>query len=92
MWHMSAGCVMVDWRVPSACGKVFAEDLKRRVGHRLYLPLAHRLHVRQGRPTSRATLVFVGKEGVLDCVIIPDASWPSTRGDCSTKAPLRPWL
>jgi hypothetical protein len=65
---------MTDCRVPSACGNVFADDLKRRFGHRLYLPLVHKLHVRQGRPTSSATLVFGASEGVFECLIIPEAS------------------
>src|SRR5689334_22098252 len=55
LWHMSAGCVMLVCSVPSAWGKVLADDLNDNLAQRLYRPLEHSEQARQGSPTSRAT-------------------------------------
>ncbi len=82
---MLAGCDITVWSVPSAWGKVFAEDRKDSFGHRLYRPVEHNEHVRQGNPTSMATrsptLTSEDWSVSATAVTTPEASCPRTRGD-----------
>jgi hypothetical protein len=47
--------LMWDWRVPSAWGNVFAEDLNDIELQRLYLPVLQKAQFRHIMPTSSAT-------------------------------------
>jgi hypothetical protein len=47
LWRSSAGKVITSLSVPSRWGNVLAEDAKRMLEHRLYLPILQNLQVLQ---------------------------------------------
>lgn len=86
---------MTSVKVPSKCGKVFAELANLIPLQRLYRPFLQYLQVLQYTPTSRATLSPTwrvhpaGKVSGRE-VMIPEASWPRTIGAWILNIPLAP--